>query len=54
MTGNELLKFLQGLSEEDLSKDIVLEEDDCDKVYDLDSVYEIDDDILLSISRVYD
>lgn len=54
MTGNELLKFLQGLSEEDLSKDIVLEEGDCDRVYDLDSVYEIEDDIVLSISQVYE
>ena len=54
MTGNELLKFLQGLSEENLSKDIVLEEGDCDRVYDLDSVYEIEDDIVLSISQVYE
>lgn len=54
MKGDELLKFLQGLSEEDLSKDIVLEEGDCDRVYDLDSVYEVEDDIMLSISQVYD
>ncbi len=54
MIGKELLQHLQGLSEEDLSKDIVLEEGDCDRVYDLDSVYEIEDDIVLSISQVYE
>lgn len=55
MTGKRLLEFLQGLSEDDLSKDIVLEEGDCDRVYDIDSVYTVeDDDIILSISQVYE
>lgn len=54
MTGKELLNFLQGLSEEELFKDIVLEEDDFDIVYNLDSIYEVEEDIVLSISQVYE
>lgn len=55
MTGKELLQYLQGLSEEDLAKDILLEEDDYDNMYEIDSVYTVEDeDIVLSVLQVYE
>lgn len=55
MTGKELLEYLQGLTEYDLSKNVSFEERDCDKIYNLDKPYVIDaDDIVLSISEILD
>lgn len=53
MTGKELLEYLQGLSEEDLSKDIVLEENGYDNIYE-PFAFGIEDSIVISMSQVFD
>lgn len=54
MTGKELLNFLQGLSEEDLAKDIMLVGEFYNDVYSINGVSDVDSDINLSISQVYE
>lgn len=54
MTGKELLDFLQGLSEEDLAKDVMLVEEFYNDVYSINEVGDVDGDIDLLISQVYE
>lgn len=53
MSGRELLEYLQNLSEDDLSKDIILEEGGYDNVYE-PFAFGIDDSIIISMSQVFD
>ena len=52
MTGKELLNFLQGLSEEDLAKDVMLVGEFYNDVYNINEVSDVDSDINLLISQV--